>query len=258
MKVLLSIAGSDSGGGAGIQADIKTAEAFGVYSTTAITALTAQNTVGVKSIVELSANFVSDQLEAILEDFDIDVVKIGMLYSTQIIETVREILGDLSVPIVLDPVFISKREDTLLKDDAIESIRSLFPYVTLITPNRHEAKKLFGETLDINAPCPVLVKNSQTNPKSVDTLYYANNSKKEFISEMIESNNVHGTGCSFSTAIAANLALGHDLETSIQIAKNYIVEAIKNAPQLGRGTGPVMHKMELQKSQENEIDQKQD
>lgn len=250
MKVLLSIAGSDSSGGAGIQADIKTAENFGVYSTTALTVITAQNTQNVYEIVELSPDFIYQQINAVLKDFDVDAIKIGMLYSTPIIEMIKEILSHLSIPIVLDPVFIAKSGDKLLKDDAVESIKTLFPYVTLITPNLHEAKQLFGEKLTIDAPCPVLVKNRKSDYQSIDTLFYANSATKDFTTDFIDTTNVHGTGCSFSTAIAANLALGEDVEVSIQKAKDFIFEAIKKAPNLGYGNGPILHKTNLAKEED--------
>lgn len=241
MKILLSIAGSDSSGGAGIQADIKTAEHFGVFSTTALTALTAQNTTGVQDILELDRDFIYKQIHSVLDDFDVDAIKIGMLFSVPIIELIQEILSKITVPVVLDPVFISKAGSTLLKDEAIKAISALFPYVTLITPNMHEAKALFGEKLDINAPCPVLVKNIIMQPNSVDRLYYANNTTIDFESDFVESKNVHGTGCSFSTAIAANLALGFDLEESIKKSKEFIAKAIAKSPNIGHGAGPIMH-----------------
>lgn len=245
MKVLLSIAGSDSSGGAGIQADIKTSEHFGVFCTTAITALTAQNTKGVSEVSEVSADFVYEQIHTILEDINVDVIKIGMLFDSDIIEVVKEVLNKVSVPVVLDPVFISKAGSTLLKEDAQKAISSLFPYVTLITPNMHEAKALFGEKLDINAPCPVLVKNRLTSPQSVDTLYYANRITKDYEGEFLDSQNLHGTGCSFSTAIAANLALEKPLEEAIDIAKRYVFNGIKQAPNIGNGNGPILHKIAL-------------
>lgn len=245
MKILLSIAGSDSSGGAGVQADIKTAEHFGVFSATAITALTAQNTMGVQNILEIDKDFIYEQIHSVLEDFDIDVIKIGMLFSVPVIEVVQEVLSKVTVPVVLDPVFISKAGSALLKENAVKAISNLFPYVTLITPNLHEAKALFGEKLNINAPCPVLVKNISTNPQSVDRLFYANNTTIDFNSKFIDSKNVHGTGCSFSTAIASNLALGLDLEESIKKSKEFISNAIAQSPNIGKGAGAIRHKIEV-------------
>lgn len=241
MKTLLSIAGSDSSGGAGIQADIKTAEYFGVFSTTAITALTAQNTTGVQNIMEIDKDFVYDQVHSVLEDFDIDVIKVGMLFSIPIIEVIQEVLSKVTVPVVLDPVFVSKAGSVLLKENAIKAISDLFPYATLITPNMHEAKSLFGEKLNINAPCPVLVKNIKISPNSIDRLFYANNTTVDFESDFIDSKNVHGTGCSFSTAIASNLALGLDLEEAIKKSKDFITQAILQSPDIGKGAGPIRH-----------------
>lgn len=243
MKILLSIGGSDSSGGAGIQADIKTAEHFGVFSTTAITALTAQNTTGVQDIAEMDKDFVYNQIQSILDDFDVDAIKVGALFTTPIIEVVKEVLSKVTIPVVLDPIFISKSGSTLLKDRAIESIPTLFPYVTLITPNIYEAKVLFGEKLNIDAPCPVLVKNIKKSPKSIDRLFYANNTTVDFSSDFIDSKSVHGTGCSFSTALAANLALGKDLEEAIKASKDFISKAISQAPNIGKGSGPITHKI---------------
>ncbi len=245
MKVLLSIAGSDSGGGAGIQADIKTAEYFGVFGTTAITALTAQNTLGVKEILEIDKNFVYEQIYCVLKDFEVDAIKIGMLHSLPIIEVVKELLNEVAVPVVLDPVFVSKLGSPLLKENAIKAIEDLFAYVTLITPNLHEAKVLFGEDLNINAPCPVLVKNIVTEPKSIDRLFYANNTSVDFENEFLNAKSVHGTGCSYSSAIASNLALGLDLEQSIKVSKEFIKNAISQAPNIGQGVGPIRHNLKI-------------
>lgn len=253
-KVVLSIAGSDSSGGAGIQADLKTFEAFGVFGTTAITVLTAQNTKGVREISEVSPNFILEQLKAIFDDFKVDAIKIGMLYSNEIIDVVREFIKKLDIPIVFDPVFVSKAGSKLLSDNAIENMKSLFPYVTLITPNQFEARTLFGyefastQSLKeiINLQTPVVIKNHiqeiNFHQRSVDTLYIGRD-KFIFDTPYIETTNTHGTGCSFSSAIAANLALGKTLQESIQIAKKFIYLAIKNAPQIGEGKSPIAHKI---------------
>ncbi|MBN2782937.1 MAG: bifunctional hydroxymethylpyrimidine kinase/phosphomethylpyrimidine kinase, partial [Campylobacterales bacterium] len=217
MKVVLTIAGSDSSGGAGIQADLKSFESLGVFGTTAITVLTAQNTTGVSDIHEVPKNFVKAQLEAIKEDFEISAIKIGMLYSSQIMEVVEDFIKDLDIPIVLDPVFISKAGSPLLNEEAVNSMKRLFNYATLITPNQHEASKLFGykhgDTDSLQkiqqSPCPVLVKHQViTSPNgsfSIDQLFI-DGKKRIFKTEFIESTNLHGTGCSYSSAIAANLA----------------------------------------------------
>lgn len=253
MKVALTIAGSDSSGGAGIQADLKTFEAFGLFGTSAITVLSAQNTMGVKDIKTIEPEFIKAQIEAVMEDFDVSVIKIGMLYSSHIIEAIEEILKTVNIPVVLDPVFISKAGSALLQEDAIEPLKKLFSYATLITPNKHEADKLFGykmgdsDSLEIlkSMQTPVLIKNEilhlQNELISVDQLYLSHK-KLIFKTPYIDSKNTHGTGCSYSSAIAANLALGHSLERSIEIAKNFIYEAIKNAPSLGHGAGVINHK----------------
>ncbi|MBT8343215.1 MAG: hydroxymethylpyrimidine/phosphomethylpyrimidine kinase, partial [Sulfurovum sp.] len=144
MKVVLSIAGSDSSGGAGIQADLKTFEAFGVFGTTAITVLTAQNTTGVEQIVPMEASFVKKQIDMVFKDFDVAAIKIGMLFNKDIIETVAQAIKGLDIPIVLDPVSISKAGSPLLEDDAVKAMHTLFDDVTLITPNHHEAYEFFG------------------------------------------------------------------------------------------------------------------
>ena len=252
----MSIAGSDSSGGAGIQADLKTFEAFGVFGTTAATVMTAQNTCGVDEIFELSATFVKAQIDSIMRDFDVAAVKVGMLYSKEIIKVVREFIATLNIPVVLDPVFISKASSELLREDAIEEMKTLFEHATLLTPNSCEAYALFeyqfGDTPSLKyiqeQPCPVLVKNhilELPNGKvSIDQLFFKHQ-KRVFQTPFIESKNTHGTGCSYSSAIAANLALGHTLEESIEIAKNFIYKAILNAPNIGNGIGPINHKAAL-------------
>ncbi len=253
MKVVLTIAGSDSSGGAGVQADLKTFEAFGLFGTSAITVLTAQKTSGVVGIQEVDASFVAAQINAVLEDFNVAAIKIGMLYSKAIIEAVREVIQDLHIPIVLDPVFISKAGSTLLQEDAIESMRTLFPYAAVITPNLFEAEGLFGyrhgesDSLALlkELSTPVLIKNQLLEMPSgavvVDQLYFAHQ-KRVFLSPYIETENLHGTGCSYSSAIAANLALGHTLERAIDIAKRFITVALIHAPAIGEGPGPINHK----------------
>jgi len=253
MKVVLSIAGSDSSGGAGIQADLKTFEAFGVFGTSAITVLTAQNTSGVRAIQELPVEFVKEQIASVLDDFEVSAIKIGMLYSKEIIDAVYESISHLKIPIVLDPVFISKVGSPLLNEDAIESMKKIFAIASLITPNLHEAKRLFGyefgssDSLEeiMNAPCPVLIKNQilemPSGAKSIDQLFFKHQ-KRVFESPMIKTTNLHGSGCTYSSAIAANLALGKSLEEAIAISKEYVYKAILNAPNIGHGAGPLNHK----------------
>lgn len=255
MKVVLSIGGSDSSGGAGIQADLKTFEAFGLFGTTAITVLTAQNTQGVSEIAEVSPSFVKAQIEAILTDFEVSAIKIGMLYSNEIINVLHEVLSKLQrdIPVVIDPVFISKAGSKLLNDDAIENLKRLFKHAIVVTPNRFEAKQLFGYTFGdtdslhqiFELPYNVLIKNHtlemNDHLRSIDILYHQRE-KEVFSTPSLQSENTHGTGCSFSSAIAANLALGHDLTTSIKVAKKFVYLGIKNAPSIGQGKGPIAHK----------------
>ena len=253
MKVVLSIAGSDSSGGAGIQADLKTFEAFDTFGCSALTVLTAQNTQGVTNIQEISPSFVQEQIQRVLEDFEVSAIKIGMLFSNEIIDIVRETIKDLDIPIVFDPVFISKAGSKLLNDDAIENLKTLFPYVNIITPNLYEAKALFNyDVLNEKAieeiaklPCRVVIKNDivkkDNEDFSMDT-FFDNNDKKVFYTKLIETTNNHGTGCSFSSAIAANIALGKSLEEAIKVSKEFIYQAILNAPNIGHGKGPIAHK----------------
>ena len=254
MKVVLTIAGSDSSGGAGIQADLKTFEAFGVFGASVVTVLTVQNTKGVRSISEVEASFVKDQLEAVYDDFEVSAIKIGMLYSNDIIDVVREFIKDLDIPIVFDPVFISKAGSKLLNDNAVENLKSIIPYATVVTPNLFEAKEMFGyefansDSLEniFSLDTPILIKNHiqeiNLHNRSVDTLYNKRE-KRIFDTPYRETNSTHGTGCSYSSAIAANLALGKTLEDSIQISKKFIYLAIKNAPNIGGGKGPIAHKI---------------
>ncbi len=253
-KVVLTIAGSDSSGGAGIQADLKTFEAFSVFGMSVVTVLTAQNTKGVTDIFDVSSAFIKAQLEAVCDDFEISAIKIGMLYSNEIIDTVREFIKDLDIPIVFDPVFISKAGSKLLSADAIKNMSSLFPYVTLITPNLFEAKELLGyefassDSLEniFTLPCAIVIKNHiqeiNDHQRSVDTLFIKRE-KFIFDTPYIESTATHGTGCSFSSAIAANLSLGKSLQESIQMSKKFIYLGIKNAPQIGSQNGPISHKI---------------
>lgn len=253
MKVVLTIAGSDSSGGAGIQADIKTFEAFGVFGASVVTVLTAQNTKGVTDIFPVAPEFIKAQLKAVFDDFDVAAIKIGMLYSNEIIDVVREFIKDLEIPIVFDPVFISKANSKLLNDDAIENLKSIIQYATVVTPNLFEAKEMFGYELGqsdslkniYDTQSAVLIKNHiqeiNLHQRSVDILYL-NGDKYIFDTAYRDTNSTHGTGCSFSSAIAANLSLGKTLQESVQESKKFIYLAIKNAPNIGNGKGPIAHK----------------
>lgn len=249
MKVVLTIAGSDSSGGAGIQADLKTFEAFGVFGTSAITVLTAQNTTGVQSIFALPLEFIAQQIHSVLSDFDVAAIKIGMLYDADIIRLITDLIAPLDIPIILDPVCVSKAGASLLQDDAIEALYDLSRIVTLTTPNLHEAYQFFGyksgdtDSLKkvIEHPAPILIKHHVMENISADLLYFAHQ-KRVFTSDLIDSTSQHGTGCSYASAIAANLALGYSLEESILRSKHFITEAIRHAPSLGHGRGPINHK----------------
>lgn len=253
----LTIAGSDSGGGAGIQADIKTFTALRVYGLSVITSLTAQNTVSVDSIHDLPVDFVADQLDAVLQDIGCDAVKIGMLSNSDIIECVADKLSAYNVEnIVLDPVMISKGGSRLLREDAVYTlIQKLIPLSLVITPNMQEAEALTGisvscmddmkktaEKLHGLGCSNVLVKGGhlEDGDYSVDILYDGNEFH-EFSERRITTKNTHGTGCTYSSSICAGLAKGHSLIDSVKDAKSYTTKAIANSLDLGKGHGPLMH-----------------
>ncbi|HBV87518.1 MAG TPA: bifunctional hydroxymethylpyrimidine kinase/phosphomethylpyrimidine kinase [Desulfosporosinus sp.] len=255
MKKALTIAGSDSCGGAGIQADIKTMTANGVYAMSAITALTAQNTTGVTGIMEVTPEFLGKQLDSIFTDIYPDAVKIGMVSSTGLIETISEKLKFYNAQnIVVDPVMISTSGSKLLKEDAVETLKNcLFRQAVLLTPNIPEASVLAGmpitnesdmikasEVISNEYGCAVLCKGGH-NVNDANDLLYQNNKYKWFTGERIDNKNTHGTGCTLSSAIASGLAKGMDLETSIQFAKEYISGALKAMLDLGKGSGPLNH-----------------
>jgi hydroxymethylpyrimidine/phosphomethylpyrimidine kinase len=257
MKRALTIAGSDSGGGAGIQADLKTFMAFGVYGMSAITALTAQNTVGVQGIFEVSPEFVRKQIESVMTDIGADAAKTGMLSNARIVETVAEAIRTFRIPnLVVDPVMIAKSGDSLLAKDACQAIRDeLLPLATIITPNVFEAGALLDrriEDLDSmrNAArelkkfgCRwVVIKggNLEIESRAVDVVCDGT----ELIlltSPRMESRNTQGTGCTFASAIAAGLAKGFSPLEAIKRAKEYITEAIRTGPPIGSGHGPANH-----------------
>jgi len=255
MKTALTIAGSDSSGGAGIQADIKTMTALGVYAMSAVTALTAQNTTGVTGIMEVTPEFLSKQMDSIFADIYPDAVKIGMVSSAKLIETISERLKFHNAKnIVVDPVMISTSGSKLLQDDAIETLKNrLFPLAILLTPNIPEASVLSGipiknetdmmkaaEVIGNQFGCAVLCKGGHRVSDANDLLY-DNHQFKWFRSEKINNKNTHGTGCTLSSAIACGLAKGMDLDTSIQSAKDYVSGALKSMLDLGQGNGPLNH-----------------
>jgi len=256
MRTALTIAGSDSGGGAGIQADLKTFAAHQVYGTSAITAVTAQNTLGVTRWQAIPADLVIAQIEAIAGDIGADAVKIGMLANAAIVEAVAATIAEIDLPhVVLDPVMIAKGGDRLLEEDAIEALRAeLLPRAHIVTPNVPEAAALAGMTIrsveDMRTagrrilalgPRVVLVKGGHLDgPESVD-IACTRDSSFELRAPRIPSKNTHGTGCTLSSAIAANLALGLDDRTALTRARDYTDGAIRHAPAIGRGHGPLGH-----------------
>ena len=259
MKTALTIAGSDSGGGAGIQADIKTMTMNGVFATCAITALTAQNTLGVTGIMDVSAEFLAKELDAVFTDIPPDAVKIGMVSSTSIIETIAEKLIEYKAKnIVLDPVMVATSGAKLISDDAIYALtEKLIPLATLITPNIPEAEVLAdmkitsvedmlsaSKIISEKYSCAVLWKRGHSLNDSNDLVYSAGN-YKWFNGKRIDNPNTQGTGCTLSSAIASNLAKGYDLETSIQRAKDYISGALNAMLDLGAGSGPMKHNFNL-------------
>jgi hydroxymethylpyrimidine/phosphomethylpyrimidine kinase len=256
MHTALTIAGSDSGAGAGIQADLKTFAAHGVYASTAITAITAQNTLGVTMWEALPADLVTAQIEAVASDIGAEAVKIGMLANTAIVEAVSAAIADLDLPhVVLDPVMVAKGGDRLLEEDAIEAMRAeLLPRAYIVTPNVAEAEVLAGSRIqsieDMTeaarrilrlGPRVVLVKGGHLDgPESVDVVCTAHE-RFELRRARIATSSTHGTGCTLSSAIAANLALGLDLRAALEGARDYLDGALQNAPGLGRGHGPLNH-----------------
>jgi hydroxymethylpyrimidine/phosphomethylpyrimidine kinase len=256
MKRALTIAGSDSGGGAGIQADLKTFAAHGVYGTSAITAITAQNTLGVSAIHNVPADIVLAQIEAVASDIGTDAVKTGMLSTAAIVEAVAAAIADLDLPrVVVDPVMVAKGGARLLDDEAIETMKAeLLPRAMVITPNAAEAAALLGDevrTLDQARAAArrlkafgsgaVIVKGGHLESQYAVDILFDGTDLVELRSLRIATTSTHGTGCTFASAIAANLALGLSLRESAQRAKDYVVEAIRHAPRIGGGHGPLAH-----------------
>ncbi len=255
MKTALTIAGSDSSGGAGIQADIKTMIMNGVYAMSAITALTAQNTTGVRGILESTPDFLRQQLDAVFEDIYPDAVKIGMVSSSQLIRVIGERLRYYGAKnVVVDPVMVATSGSSLMKTDAVETLAlELFPLATVITPNISEAQVLAGETIQSKEDmvqaakkigetyhCAVLLKGGHSINDANDLLY----EDGEFLwfeGKRIDNPNTHGTGCTLSSAIASNLAKGYSLAESVKRAKDYISGALEAMLDLGQGSGPMNH-----------------
>ena len=259
MRTALSIAGSDSSGGAGIQADIKTMTMNGVYAMTAITALTAQNTTGVSGIMEVTPDFLLEQLEDIFTDIRPDAVKIGMVSSSDLIRVIADTLKKYQAEkIVVDPVMVATSGAKLISDDAIDTLKNcLLPLASVVTPNIPEAEVLSG--MEIRSPedmekaaglisdqwgCAVLCKGGH-DLNDANDLLYANGNFRWFRGRRIDNPNTHGTGCTLSSAIASNLAKGFDMEESVGRAKEYISGALAAMLDLGRGSGPMNHAFAL-------------
>lgn len=260
MKKVLSIAGSDSCGGAGIQADIKAMSSLGVYGMSVITAITAQNTQGVSSVLEIDKSMVEAQIRAIFDDIEVDAVKIGMVSNVEIIKTIRELLIEYKAKnIVVDPVMVSKSGYFLLKPEAVEELKKLIEISDVVTPNIPEAEVLTdmkitseeemkASAMDIKAMGAknVLVKGGHRCNDANDVLYH----NEEFVTikgTRIETQNTHGTGCTLSSAIASHLAKGYSIEEAVKLSKEYIAKAIENSFSIGKGVGPVGHFIDLYK-----------
>lgn len=258
MKRILIIAGSDSGGGAGIQADIKTATTLGAFATTAITAVTAQNTQGVTAIHHIPPDIITAQINAVINDIGVDVVKTGMLGNIETINVVASALDKLnaSIPVIIDPVLVATSGDVLLEADAISTLTSeLFPRATLLTPNIPEAETLLGLTVaqeDMEAaakklldlgPQAILLKGGHIKGNQLRDVLVTPTSQHVFEDEKIDTTNTHGTGCTLATAIAVNLAQGFPLKKAVAEARHYVREAIRTAPGFGQegGHGPLNH-----------------
>ncbi len=256
MRSALTIAGSDSGAGAGIQADLKTFAAHGVYGTTVITAVTAQNTLGVSAWEALPADLVTAQIEAVMSDIGADAAKTGMLANAAIVEAVAAAVQDMDIPyLVVDPVMVAKSGDRLLGGDAVVAMKAeLLPRAFLVTPNIPEAEALAG--LEIRSAIDreeaarriaglgasaVLIKGGHLPSKDISDLLLANGQLTEFRGERVAGHHTHGTGCTFAAAITAHLALGRRLHEAIPLAQRYVADGIRQAPHLGRGQGPLNH-----------------
>ncbi|GCE01153.1 bifunctional hydroxymethylpyrimidine kinase/phosphomethylpyrimidine kinase [Embleya hyalina] len=251
---VLTVAGSDSGGGAGIQADLKTMLAHGVHGMSVIAAVTAQNSLGVQGYWELPAEAVRAQFRSVVDDIGVQAIKTGMLASPNLVAVVAELLGDVRAPVVVDPVASSKHGDTLLANDALETLRTrLLPVSTLVTPNLYEVELLTGhkvrERADMRGaaeamlgfgPSWVLVKGGHLEGEAADLLFDGTE-ERWFTSPRYDNRHTHGTGCTLASAIASRLALGDTVPDAVAAAKEYVTGAIRAGFPLGEGIGPVDH-----------------
>jgi hydroxymethylpyrimidine/phosphomethylpyrimidine kinase len=257
---VLTVAGSDSGGGAGIQADLKTMLVNGVHGMSVVTAVTAQNSLGVQGYWELPPEAVRAQLDSVLGDIGVDAVKTGMLASTVLIETVADSLSAVDAPVVVDPVSVSKHGDPLLDGDALDAVRGrLLPLATVVTPNLHEVEQLTGirvaaesdlrraaDALLALGARAVLVKGGHLDGDAVDLLWDGRR-ETTFRAERFDNRHTHGTGCTLASAIAARLALGDTLPEAVAAAKEYVTGAVASGFPLGAGIGPVDHAWRLRR-----------
>ena len=262
MKRVLTVAGSDSGGGAGIQADLKTMLACGVHGMSVVTAVTAQNSLGVQGIWELPLDAVTAQLDAVLDDIGVDAVKTGMLASPDLVSVVAERLRRVTAPVVVDPVGVSKHGDALLANDAVEVLKSeLLPLATVATPNLPEVEQLTGVVVrreaDLRAgaeavlalgPRWVLVKGGHLEGDAVDLLTDGT-VERLLRAPRLDNRHTHGTGCTLASAIASFLARDDDVVTAVRKAKDYVTGAIASGFGLGAGIGPVDHGWQLRPAQ---------
>ena len=256
MRSALTIAGSDSGAGAGIQADLKTFAAHGIFGTSAITAVTAQNTLGVVAFEAVAADLVTAQIEAVMADIPADAAKTGMLANAAIVEAVAAAVADLEIPLlVVDPVMVAKSGDRLVDDDALGALRTeLLPRAYLVTPNIPEAQALTGLELrsrtDLEEAArriaalgasAVLIKGGHLPGDDIVDLLYHEHRFTKFHQARVPGRHTHGTGCTFAAALTAHLAIGRPLEDAIPLAQRYVAGAIRGAPGLGAGHGPMDH-----------------
>lgn len=259
IKTALTIAGSDSSGGAGIQADIKTMTMNGVYAMSVITALTAQNTTGVRAIQEATPEFLKQQIDAVFEDIFPDAVKIGMVASSKLIRLIADRLRYYKAKnIIVDPVMVATSGSSLMQNDAVNTLASELLYIaTLVTPNIPEAQVLSGmlienksdmekaaRTIGDKYKCSVLLKGGHS-VSDADDLLFSDGVVRWFEGRRIDNPNTHGTGCTLSSAIASNIAKGFSLEESVKRAKEYISEALAAQLDLGKGSGPILHNFGL-------------
>ncbi|VEP15009.1 Hydroxymethylpyrimidine/phosphomethylpyrimidine kinase [Hyella patelloides LEGE 07179] len=257
-KIALTIAGSDSGGGAGVQADLRTFAFHKIHGTSAITCVTAQNTVGVTDVAAITPKLVQAQLAAIFDDMSVDAVKTGMLLNQEIIEAVAKFIRERNVhPLVVDPVMVSRAGVQLIDDSAVISLKtSLLPQATIITPNLYEARILSNQEINtveemkqaavtiqkqLGVPVVLIKGGGLSDRYQSPDVWFDGHNGEILTGERIVTKNTHGTGCTLSSAIAANLALGKDLLTAVKEAKHYVTVALQNSLDIGQGNGPVGH-----------------